>query len=213
MIRNLIFDFDGTLADTSLGIVRCTQATLAEMGLPASTPERIRSTIGLPLDACFARGTDTPPARIQEACDTYRRLFFDVAVPCMTLFPGVKETLTLLRSHGLQLAIATSRRGASLHLLLDRLGVTEDFVTVAATDNVKHPKPAPDLALLVLEKMGAEAAQSVVIGDTIFDLQMGSAAGCHTCGVTWGNQDREQLQTVSPDWIIDRIQDLPDILF
>ena len=75
MIRYILFDFDGTLADTSEGIVRCTQATLREMGIAASTPARIRPTIGLPLGQCFELGTDTPPERIEEACLTYRRLF------------------------------------------------------------------------------------------------------------------------------------------
>lgn len=212
MIRDLIFDFDGTLADTSLGIVRCTQATLQELGLPASTPERICATIGLPLPDCFSRGTDTPPERIDEACATYRRLFDDIAVPCIILFPGVAETLAELRSRGFRMSIATSRGSRSLQMLLGRMGVLEHFCAIAASDTVARHKPAPDPALSVLAQTGGLAAESLVIGDTVFDIQMGQAAGCRTCGVTWGNQDRAQLQTAAPDWIIDRIEELPGIL-
>ena len=212
MIRDLIFDFDGTLADTSLGIVRCTQATLQELGLPASTPERIRSTIGLPLPDCFSRGTDTPPALVEEACATYRRLFNDIAVPCIILCPGVAETLAELRSRGFRMSIATSRGSASLRMLLGRMGVLDYFCAMAASDTVTRHKPAPDPALSVLEQTGGRAAESVVVGDTVFDIRMGQAAGCRTCGVTWGNQDRAQLQTAAPDWIIDRIEELPGIL-
>ena len=212
MIRNLIFDFDGTLADTSLGIVRCTQATLETMGLPYSTPERICATIGLPLADCFARGTDTPAERIEEACATYRRLFDDIAVPCIVLFPGVAGILAELRSRGYRMSIATSRGSRSLQMLLARMGVLEHFCAMAASDTVSRHKPAPDPALHVLAQMGGKAEESLVVGDTTFDILMGQAAGCRTCGVTWGNQDRAQLQAAAPDWIIDRIEELPGIL-
>ncbi len=212
MIRNLIFDFDGTLADTSLGIVRCTQVTLETMGLPLSTPERICATIGLPLADCFARGTDTPAERIEEACATYRRLFNDIAVPCIVLFPGVAETLAALDARGFRMSIATSRGSRSLQMLLERMGVAGHFCASAASDTVSRHKPEPDPALYVLEKMGGKPEESLVIGDTTFDIRMGQAAGCRTCGVTWGNQDRAQLQAASPDWILDRIEALPGIL-
>ena len=208
MIHNIFFDFDGTLADTSEGIVRCTQATLQEMGLPASTPERIRSTIGLPLGQCFARGTDTPPERIDEACATYRRIFGDIAIPCITLFPGVKDGLAGLHAAGLRLAICTSRSSASLHTLLDMLEIGPYFSALTNNEDVIHPKPAPDLALLLLERLGARPEESLVVGDTVFDLQMGRGAGCHTCGVTWGNQDRAMLQTADPDCVIDDFREL-----
>lgn len=210
-VKNLIFDFDGTLADTTEGIVRCTLATLSEMGLPVSTPERIRATIGLPLRECFERGTDTPRAHLDEACAVYRRLFDKVATPRFTLFPGVPETLAHLQDCGLRLSIATSRSGASLRQLVVHLGIADFFCELAATEDVVHPKPAPDLALLLLGRLGARAEETVVIGDTVFDLQMGRDAGCRTCGVTFGNQDRTQLRTASPDWIIDDFRALADL--
>ena len=82
------------------------------------------------------------------------------------------------------------------------------FCALTNNEDVSHPKPAPDLALLLLERLDARPEESLVVGDTIFDLQMGRAAGCRTCGVTWGNQDRPTLQTASPDWILDDIRDL-----
>ena len=212
MIRNIFFDFDGTLADTTEGIVQCSLATLRQLGLPASTPERIRSVIGLPLTGCFARGTDTPPERIDEACATYRRLFNDIAIPCTTLYPGTNETLAALQARGLTLALCTSRSNNSLNALLQVLGIRAHFSAIVTNEDVTHPKPAPDIALLALERLGVRADETLVVGDTVFDLQMGRAAGCRTCGVTWGNQDRAQLQTASPDWILDRIEELPGLL-
>lgn len=216
MIRNLLFDFDGTLADTSEGIVRCTQATLREMGIAASTPARIRATIGLPLGQCFERGTDTPPERIDEACLTYRRLFNEIAIPCTTLFDGVAETLAALHEGGYRLAICTSRSSGSLAELLKVHGIGAFFRAHTCNDDVlrggARPKPAPDLATLLLTRLGARAEESLVVGDTVFDLEMGRRAGCRTCGVTYGNQDRAQLLAAAPDALIDRFPDLPGIL-
>ena len=216
MIRNLLFDFDGTLADTSEGIVRCTQATLREMGIAASTPARIRSTIGLPLGQCFEHGTDTPPERIDEACLTYRRLFNEIAIPCTTLFDGVAETVAALHDEGYRLAICTSRSSASLEKLLEVHGIGAYFSAHTCNDDVLQgrakPKPAPDLALLLLGRLGARAEESLVVGDTVFDLEMGRRAGCRTCAVTYGNQDRARLMTASPDAIVDRFPDLPGSL-
>ncbi len=212
MLRDLFFDFDGTIADTTQGIIRCTQATLRELGLPASTPERIQATIGLPLRQCFALGTDTPEAQLDEAVAVYRRLFGEIATPCIVLYEGVAETLGLLYREGYRLSIATSRRGASLRMLLDRLGIGRFFVELATTEDVVHPKPAPDMVLLLLERLGARAEESLVIGDTVFDLQMGRGAGCRTCGVSYGNQTRSELASAAPDRIIDSFSALPDVL-
>jgi phosphoglycolate phosphatase len=208
MIRNIFFDFDGTLADTTEGIVQCSLATLRQLGLPASTPERIRSVIGLPLTGCFARGTDTPPERIDEACATYRRLFNDIAIPCTTLYPGTDETLAALQARGLTLALCTSRSNNSLNALLQVLGIRAHFSAIVTNEDVTHPKPAPDIALLALERLGVRADETLVVGDTVFDLQMGRAAGCRTCGVTWGNQDRPQLEAEHPDLVIDDYREL-----
>ena len=216
MIKNILFDFDGTLADTSEGIVRCTQATLREMGLPASTPARIRATIGLPLGQCFSGGTDTPPERVDEACLTYRRLFNEIAIPCTTMFDSVPETIAALHAKGLRLAICTSRSSASLQELLKVHGIGSYFSAHTCNDDVlrlgAQPKPAPDLALLLLERLGARAEESLVVGDTVFDLEMGRRAGCRTCGVTYGNQDRAQLQTAAPDFLLDDIRGLVTLI-
>lgn len=208
MIRNIFFDFDGTLADTTEGIVQCTLVTLQKLGLPASTPERIRSVIGLPLTECFAQGTDTPPERVKEACATYRRLFNDIAIPCTTLYPGTNETLAALQARGLTLALCTSRSNNSLNALLQVLGIRAHFSTIVTNEDVTHPKPAPDIARLALKRLGVRPEETLVVGDTVFDLQMGRAAGCRICGVTWGNQDRPQLESEYPELIIDDFREL-----
>lgn len=110
----VIFDFDGTLADTSEGIVKTVQTTLAAMGLPQQPVAQIKSTIGLPLSETIRLGGCVPEGRVEEGVKIYRETFFSVATGHIKLFPGVKETLLEMHSAGIRLAIATSRGSNSL---------------------------------------------------------------------------------------------------
>ena len=210
MYKNFLFDFDGTLADTRQGIIRTVQGTLSRMSLPAANPAAIVKTIGLPLPDCFRLATATPEARIQEATDIYREIFPALALEHISLFPQVLETLSLLHRCGIRMAIVSSRHHISLDPLVKQLGIIRHIPLgqVFGEDEALLPKPAPDLALKVLDEMHLNAAVTLVVGDTIYDLQMGSSAGCHTCGVTYGNQSREQLLTASPDHLIDHFAQL-----
>ena len=208
--RNILFDFDGTLADTREGIVRTVQGTLQRMGYPAADPAAIAATIGLPLTDCFRRATTVPEARVEEAAAIYRDIFPLLALEHITLFPNVLETLAKLQQCGTQMFIATSRHHVSLDPLIRQLGI-EPYIPIVRAygeDPLLRPKPAPDLTLKILRDNSLDPAESLVVGDTIYDLLMGAAAGCHTCGVTYGNQRREQLATVRPDRIIDSFDQL-----
>ena len=207
---NILFDFDGTLADTREGIVRTVLGTLERMGLPPALPSEIVKTIGLPLTECFRRATTTPEERIEEAADIYRDIFPMLALDHITLFPDVLDTLATLQQQDVTMAIVSSRHHISLDPLVQQLGIIQyiPLSQVYGEDEHLRPKPAPDLTLNILQEMHLSAADTLVVGDTIYDLLMGSAAGCHTCGVTYGNQDRSQLSTAHPTHIIDRFKDL-----
>lgn len=212
MIRTVIFDFDGTLADTSLGIVKTMQATLEKMGLPVTDEHTIRQCIGLPLAGSVKFGGNVPDNRVEEGVRTYRELFDGIAMPSITLFDGVKDTLLELKRRGYALSIATSRGTRSLSLILEAHGISDIFDFIATSNGNYKPKPAPDMVLYILEQLGAKAEETIVIGDTTFDIDMGSSAGCATCAVTYGNHDRATLLTSRPDHIADRMPDILEFL-
>lgn len=213
MINCLIFDFDGTLADTNEGIVRTFQETLKAMGIPDPGRERITSTIGLCLKDGFKAGVDgLTDEQADEAVVTYRRFFDNIAIPLTTGFPGAVEVTEELFKRGYLMLIATSRSTHSLNVLAKNIGVADFFHASYTADDVIRHKPAPDLALLALEKHNVKGENALVIGDTIYDLKMGKDAGCKVCGVTWGNQTREQLETAHPDYIIDTLEELFEVL-
>ena len=204
----ILFDFDGTLADTSEGIIQTEKAMLQEMGLPVGDEARMRSGIGLPLRGSLKMGNDIPEERLDEAVETYRRLFDVVAIGHIVAFDGVVETLEGLQARGVRMGVATSRSGRTLRYLCERLGILRYFEELASVECAARPKPAPDTVFYLLEKMQVTEDETLVVVDTVFDLQMGREAGCRTCGVTYGNHSRAQLEAAAPDWIIDDIRGL-----
>lgn len=209
MVDCIIFDFDGTLADTNKGIVATYQETCRIMGIEVPSVERVTSTIGLALKDGFMAGIDgLTEEKAEEAMAIYRRIFDVIAIPEIKIFPGIKEALDQLKAKGIRLAIATSRSHRSLGILAEKIGIKDYFEGMYGAEDVVNHKPAPDLALLVLEKIGVNAKDALVVGDATYDLLMGKGAGCKVCGVTWGNQNRQQLETADPDFVIDDIRDL-----
>ncbi|MDO5322265.1 MAG: HAD family hydrolase [Bacteroidia bacterium] len=208
MIRHIIFDFDGTLADTSEGIIKTVDTTLEIMGLPPQPRAQIQATIGLPLSETIRIGGRVPEDRVDEGVRIYRENFFSVATEHIKLFPGVKETLLELHGAGLKLAIATSRGSNSLHVILQNYGIDGIFDEIATSSDHYEPKPSPDMVLKLLERLGASAGETLVVGDTTFDILMGAGALCRTCGVAYGNHDRTTLATASPDFIVDTFPEI-----
>ena len=208
MIRTLVLDFDGTLADSRSCIVATIQDTLRHIGLPPVAPESIVACIGLPLDVTFIRVAGISGIHLKEACRYYLKRFDELCPDMVTLFPGVADTLARLHKSGIGLTIASNRGDASLNMLLHQLGIAHLFQMICGAETTARKKPEPDIALHILSATGTPAAETLVVGDTSFDIAMGRGAGCPTCGVTYGNQTRAELADAGADHVIDAFNDL-----
>lgn len=208
-IRLIILDFDGTLADTQPLILRSLQGTIAELGLPSRTDAECASIIGLPLKECFVQLLDADDCLAERCCEVYRRLFDEYNYPgTVTLFPHVEETLHELHHRGMQLAICSSRARATLDRFVQTFGFNKMVQAVVSADDVLRGKPYPDPTLRVLEITGSSPNETLMVGDATYDIMMGRAAGCPTCGVTYGNQTESQLREAGADYLINDFQDL-----
>ncbi len=208
-MKLIILDFDGTLADTQPLILRSLQGTIAELGLPSRTDAECASIIGLPLKECFVKLVNADDTLAERCCEVYRRLFDEYNHPgTVTLFPHVEETLHELHRRGIQLAICSSRARATLDRFVLTFGFEQLVQAVVSSDDVQRGKPYPDPALRVLELTGCKAEEALMVGDASYDILMGRAAGCHTCGVTYGNQTAAQLRDAGADYLIDNFQEL-----
>ena len=207
----IILDFDGTLGDTAAVIIRTMHATIEELGLPSRTDEECAAMIGLRL-------VEIPPV-LFPGCDvdgelyaqTYRRLFHIYNVEgAVELYPNVPETLAELKKRGMILTIASSRSNASLMDYVESLNLGSIITYILGADDVKDGKPHPEAVNKTLEHFGFKPEEAIVVGDTVFDIQMGANAGTRTCGVTYGNGSRESLSDAT--WIIDDFGQLLELI-
>ena len=207
----IILDFDGTLADTVAVIIKTMHATIKELGLPSRTDEECASMIGLRL-------IEIPPVLFPECnidgelyAQTYRRLFHTYNVEgAVNLYPNVYETLTELKKRGLILTIASSRNNVSLMGYIESLNLTSIISYVLGADDVKEGKPNPEAVVRTLEHFGFTPEETIVVGDTVFDIQMGKNAGTRTCGVTYGNGSQESISDAT--WVIDDFAQLLELV-
>lgn len=211
--KHLIFDFDGTLADTAPEIVVVTRATIRELGLAEKTEAECRSMIGVKMEEIGPMFWPGIPGLGQLFADTYRRIAAATRRGMTaSLFPGVSETLTALRRDGYDLAVASSRSRVSLTDYLDHLAIRDLFVQIVGGDDVPRAKPAPDAVLRLCRDRGWEPGACLMVGDAVVDIQMGASAGARTCAAAYGNQPRETLLTASPTYVIAAFTDLAALL-
>jgi len=211
-MKTLIFDFDGTIADTKESIIRTIQATLLRLDYPEADESAIKNYIGLPIKDTFVKVAHLPENLLEEAIGIYRTLYNEISLATVTLFPGVKSTLKILDSRGLIITVASSKGKKALESLLHRLEISQYISLILGEEDVINKKPAPDMALLIMEKTNSYPHETMMIGDTVFDIAMGKSAGCLCCGVTYGNHTKEQLEEENPEYIIDSFSGLLDII-
>lgn len=212
MTRLVILDFDGTIADTQPLIVSTIHRTLAEMRLPARTDSECRAIIGLPLVQCFTTLCGIDEATAERCADIYRRVFDELNTDgTVTLFPHVIATIKTLHNRGLQLAICSSRGRPTLDGFVKRFRLEPYVSIVVSANDVQHHKPHPEPVQLILRKLGIPCDETLVVGDASYDILMGAAAGCRTCGVTYGNQTSTDLRAAGADSLIDDFAQLPDL--
>ena len=213
-IKLVIFDFDGTLADTKENIILTFQMTMKELGVEIKSRQECAATIGLTLEDAFkVLYPGMAAEKYALLRDTYRSIFKEnrkILVP--GLFPEVMDTLEELRRRGYLMSIASSRLSPSLHSFLEDMKIAHLFEYAVGGDNVEHPKPAPDAVLQILRHYNLSAEEAFVVGDMPFDINMATNAGVKSCGVTWGNADAAQLKESGANYIIDKMSQLLEIL-
>jgi phosphoglycolate phosphatase len=200
-VRALLLDLDGTLIDTPQAIVDVMQSTLAALGRPPADPQAVRDTIGLPLPLSLARLLGTGPIAAADAVEIYRTLWRAHVTPRIPslLYPGVRAGLEELRAAGLKLAVVTGKAQDGADSTVDAAGFRDLIEVTLGYTSVPNPKPAPDIALEAMKRLGERDA--IVVGDTTHDIEMAHAAGLRSIAVTYGAQPEATLRTARPTWV------------
>ena len=214
MVKLLIFDFDGTMADTRDKIVGVLQHVMADQGLVVADEKTCASVIGFHLKQCFQMMyPQLADAEVDACVEAYRCYFVaheQELVP--DLFPHVREMLEFFRQKGIRMAIASSRTSKSLIGFVAAVGLSDYLPTVVGGEDVEHPKPAPDAVVKILTTTRIRPDEAMVVGDMPLDILMGRAAGVRTVGVTYGNSTPEQLRAAGADVLIDNFAELANLI-
>jgi len=203
----LVFDWDGTLIDSAPAIVACIQAACRDLGLPVPEDARASHVIGLGLkDALSYAIPGLPADDYGRMVESYRR-HFRARDPEIPLFPGAQAMLAGLKARGHTLAIATGKSRAGLTRALDNTALRPLFAASRCADQCAS-KPAPDMLFELMEELGTDAVNTLMIGDTVHDLQMAAHAGVQAVAVSHGAHPRGELVALAPLACLENIEEL-----
>jgi len=208
----LVFDWDGTLMDSEARIVSCLSMTLSDLALPALGRDALLNVIGLGLPEAVGAllpGADT--ALVRRFIDRYRYHFLSDHHAPAVLFPGAQRTLAELDARGYLLAVATGKGRRGLDQSLDDTGCRALFSVTRCADETAS-KPDPRMLREIMDVAGVTPGETLMIGDTEYDLQMARNAGAHALAVSYGVHARERLLACEPLGCLEAIADIPEWL-
>ena len=206
----LVFDWDGTLMDSEAHIVTSMQRAMSDAQLPEMARTEIRDIIGLGLREALDRllPSETEAMHLQ-LIDRYRYHFF-ADDPCEP-FEGAESVLQALSAQGYLMAVATGKGRRGLDRVLQSTGFGQYFVETRCADETCS-KPNPQMLREIIEVTGVLPSQTLMIGDTEYDLEMANAARTASLGVDYGVHSRERLLACGPLGCLSSIKALPDWL-
>jgi len=208
-LKLIVFDWDGTLMDSQARIVACIHAAFADLGLPRPSEEAAKDIIGLGLDEAMAvlmpeAGQEDRLALIER----YRHHFLVANDTPSQLFSGVSETLEWLSSRGHLLAVATGKSRRGLDQVLAATGLGGHFQATRCADET-FSKPHPEMLLQIMEELGVRGAETLMVGDTEYDMQMARNAGVQALAVCYGVHSPERLLAQGPLGCLADLADMP----
>jgi len=210
-IRLLIFDLDGTLADTQKDLAMSVNAMREDLGLPPLSAETISTYVGRGVTVLVqkALGNSFTLAEINRAQDFFLKHYRQHMLDHTVVYSGVLEALEQLR--GRQLVVLTNKPVRFSRDMLAGLGIGSYFLRVYGGDSFERKKPDPAGAFRLMEETGIQARQTLIVGDSDTDVQTGRNAGAWTCGVTYG-YGAPSLKTSPPDVLLSNLRELPRML-
>ena len=208
----LVFDWDGTLMDSSAKIVNCFAGAARDMNMSCPDPKQVKRYIGLSLVEAFSLlYPKINSAQANQLVDRYRDYWLVHDNTAMELFSGVRKGLIELQNAGYLLAVATGKSRRGLERAMDTTNLDDLFVYTRCADQ-SRPKPDPAMLLDILDYTGLEKREAVMIGDTTFDMQMAGNAGVNGWGVSYGSHDHAELQALSRHPVLENFSQLAGVL-
>jgi phosphoglycolate phosphatase len=192
-IRFIVFDWDGTLMDSEAQIVSCLHASIADLSLEPMTDATVRNVIGLGLREAIDMLVPGREAACHEGS---------------SLFAGAREVLEFVRDNGLKLGVATGKARRGLLRVLEQTGLSDCFDATRCADETCS-KPHPQMLLELMDELGVTPHQTLMVGDTEYDMEMAANAGAGKVAVRSGVHSEERLNRHAPLVCLDQVTELP----
>ena len=212
MIRNVLFDLDGTLVDSSATIAASIVHALERLGVDGDGHAPVSSWIGQPLFDVFTGGFGMSEAQAQTAIDHYREHYDALNQAGTRVYDQVPEVLAGLREHGLSLYVATVKPTAIAEKVLGDLDLRPFFSGVAGGSMGPERRHKTRIIAHALDRFGLDSAQSIMIGDRDQDIEGARANGLRSLGVTYGFGSREEIAACRPDFTAESSRDVMDLV-
>lgn len=210
--ETVLFDFDGTLADTAPGITHCALEALHAYGFDETDSRRLREFIGPPLVDSFLRYTDSEQTA-RDMVDKYREHYRAGGMFRCELYGGVEDMLGALDAAGIKMAIASSKPGEFVDKILRHLGIREYFGFISAPA-VGHVNPTKcELIDAALDALGAERETCAMVGDRMFDVEGAKQAGVFSVGVLYGFGSMEEFSSYGADAVCETPKQISELIF
>ena len=210
MLKLLIFDLDGTLADTAMDITDAINYALKPFGIREYSVEEAKAMVGSGISSLLE--SLLPPAPPESAKEIVTGRFLEFysghLLDNTTAYPLVKETLSKLGDY--TKAVLSNKREAYSCEILEGLGISHFFNAIWGSDSVREKKPSPAAIFDLLDKFSISREEAVIVGDSNYDVEAGKAAGIKIISVTYGFRGREFLE--GSDYIIDSFDELLDVI-
>jgi pyrophosphatase PpaX len=205
----ILFDLDGTLINTNELIIASFLYTLDKYFPEQYNREHILPLMGMPLVETFEKFDKD---RVAELVDTYREHNITNHDNLVTEFEGVFETVEKLYKKGYKLGIVTTKMRNTVEMGLKLVGLDQFFQTVVTLDDVEKAKPDPEPIEKALALLQSSPERAIMVGDSKYDILAGQNAGTKTAGVAWTIRGKDYLQQFNPDYMLDAMTDLLDVL-
>ena len=211
-----LFDYDGTIVDSAIMIVKGAIEAFRRCGLPDPDPIKVKENIGKPLAIALKeympKGYHATPNQISEA---YRNWYAEqgkLGLQYEPLFPGMYDLIKKLKKSGFwYLGIVTNKSRIALDNGLAKHNLSDFFDITLTTDEI-DPKPSPEMALIAMKKLDVSQNSTFIIGDTINDMGLGVNANITSIGVSWGYNNEEMLKSSGASLIVSNTEELYNFL-
>lgn len=209
----ILFDLDGTLTNSQLGITTCVAYALESFGIHTENPEELRKFIGPPLKESFVKYYNMTDGEGDRAVEKYRERFATVGLYENEVYEGIPELLQKLKAQGKKLLVATSKPTVYSDKILEHFGLKEYFSYIAGSELDGTRVNKAEVIQYALEQMKiTESEKIVMIGDKEHDMIGAGICGVDSIGVLYGFGEREELENHGATYIAETVSDLEKIL-